>query len=75
MKEVFKEIPFRIEHTLKVLKNAENIMQGENIQKEKELIRIVAILHDIGVVEAQRKYGSQMRETGSSTKDIGKGEI
>ena len=26
MKEVFKEIPFGIEHTLKVLKNAEDII-------------------------------------------------
>lgn len=56
MKEVFKEIPFGIEHTLKVLQNAEDIMEGENIQEEKEVIRIVAILHDIGAVEAQ--YGS-----------------
>lgn len=31
-------------------------MKGENI--EKELITIVAILHDIGAVEAQKKYGS-----------------
>jgi len=58
MKEVFKEIPFGVEHTLKVLQNAEDIMKGENIQEQKELIRIVAILHDIGAVEAQRKYGS-----------------
>lgn len=29
MKEVFKEIPFGIEHTLKVLKNAEDIMKGK----------------------------------------------
>ena len=59
MKEVFREIPFGIDHTLKVLKNAEDIMKGENIgQKEQELISIVAILHDIGAVEAQRKYGS-----------------
>ena len=37
MKEVFKEIPFGIEHTLKVLKNAEDIMKGENIgDQEKE---------------------------------------
>ena len=28
MKEVFKEFPFGIEHTLKVLKNAEDIMKG-----------------------------------------------
>ena len=54
MKEVFKEIPFGIEHTLKVLKNAEDIMNGENIgEEEKEFISIVAILHDIGAIEAQ----------------------
>lgn len=58
MKEVFKEIPFGVEHTLKVLQNAEDIMKGENIENEKELITIVAILHDIGAVEAQKKYGS-----------------
>jgi HD superfamily phosphodiesterase len=58
MKEIFKEIPFGIEHTLKVLQNAEDIMKGENIKEEKELITIVAILHDIGAVEAQKKYGS-----------------
>ncbi|WFA08004.1 HD domain-containing protein [Tissierella sp. Yu-01] len=59
MKEIFKEIPFGIEHTLKVLKNAEDIMEGEIVSsKEKELISIVAVLHDIGAVEAQRKYGS-----------------
>ena len=58
MKDVFKEIPFGIEHTLKVLKNAEDIMKGENIEEEKELITIVAILHDIGAVEAQKQYGS-----------------
>ncbi|ACV63885.1 metal dependent phosphohydrolase [Desulfofarcimen acetoxidans DSM 771] len=59
MKEIFKDIPFGIDHTLKVLKNAEEIMYGENISgKERELISIVAILHDIGAVEAQRKYDS-----------------
>ncbi|MCX7710238.1 MAG: HD domain-containing protein [Clostridia bacterium] len=59
MKEVFKEIPFGVEHTLKVLKNAEDIMKNENIsEEEKEFISIVAILHDIGAVEAQKKYGS-----------------
>ncbi len=59
MKEIFKEIPFGIDHTLKVLKNAEDIMEGENVgHKERELISIVAVFHDIGAVEAQRKYGS-----------------
>ena len=38
MKVVFKEIPFGIDHTLKVLQNAEDIMKGENIgDQEKEL--------------------------------------
>ena len=55
MKEVFKEIPFGIEHTLKVLKNAEDIMNGENIgEEENEFFSITAILHDIGAVEAQK---------------------
>lgn len=59
MKEIFKEIPYGIDHTLKVLTNAEDIMEGEHIPEgERELISIVAILHDIGVIEAQRKYGS-----------------
>ncbi len=59
MKEIFKEIPYGIDHTLKVLGNAEAIMEGEHIpEEERELISIVAILHDIGVMEAQRKYGS-----------------
>lgn len=47
--------PIGIEHTLKVLKNAEDIMNGENIgEEEKEFISIIAILHDIGAVEAQK---------------------
>lgn len=55
MKEVFKEIPFGIEHTLKVLKNAEDIMKEENIgEEEKEFISVIAILHDICAVEAQK---------------------
>lgn len=59
MKEVFKEMPFGIEHTLKVLQNAEDIMECENIGgEEKERISIIAILHDIGAVEAQKKYRS-----------------
>ena len=34
-------------------------MKGENIgEEEKEFISIIAILHDIGAVEAQKKYDS-----------------
>src|SRR5574344_114661 len=76
MKVVFKEIPFGIDHTLKVLQNAEDIMKGENIgDQEKELITIVAILHDIGAGEAQKKYGSidgvyQEKEGPAVTREI-----
>lgn len=59
MKEIFKEIQYGVVHTMKVLKNAEDIMEGENVSgDQRELISIVAILHDIGTIEAQRKYGS-----------------
>ncbi len=59
MKKIFKEVPYGIGHTLKVLNDVECIMDGEGIQdNERELISIVAVLHDIGAIEAQRKYGS-----------------
>jgi urease accessory protein UreE len=59
MKKVFQDVPYGIEHTLRVLENADDIMQGERIREdERELISIAAILHDIGAIEAQRKYGS-----------------
>jgi CRISPR/Cas system-associated endonuclease Cas3-HD len=63
MKNIFKDIPYGIEHTLVVLKDAETIMDGEGVKgTDKDLISIVAILHDIGAVEAQRKYGSMEAE-------------
>lgn len=59
LKIVFRDVPYGVDHTLKVLQLAEEIMDGENISQDKrELISIVAILHDIGALEAQRKYGS-----------------
>ncbi len=59
MKEIFKEVPYGIDHTMKVLKNAVDIIEGEDlIQDQRELISIVAILHDIGAIEAQKKFGS-----------------
>ena len=43
----------------RVSKNYYYIIRGENIgEEEKEFISIIAILHDIGAVEAQKKYGS-----------------
>ncbi|MDO7789200.1 HD domain-containing protein [Desulforamulus aquiferis] len=59
MINVFHDVPYGVDHTLKVLQLAEDIMTGESIDSEKrELITITAILHDIGALEAQRKYGS-----------------
>lgn len=52
-------IPSEIDHALNVLKNAEIIMTGEGIDgRERELISITAILHDIGMINAKEKYGS-----------------
>lgn len=59
MKNIFKDVPYGIDHTFAVLKDAETIMDGEGIDDaDKKLISIAAILHDIGAIEAQRKYGS-----------------
>lgn len=59
MKEVFKEVSYGVDHTLAVLRDAEAIMDGEGIwDADRERIAIIAILHDIGAVEAQHKYGS-----------------
>lgn len=59
MNEIFRDIPYGIEHTMKVLRNAELIMESFKINDElKELISLTAILHDIGAVEAQKKYNS-----------------
>jgi HD superfamily phosphodiesterase len=59
MKNVFQEAPYGIEHTLHVYENARAIMAGENLAPGlHEVTEIATILHDIGVLEAQRKYGS-----------------
>lgn len=59
MKLVFKDVPYGIEHTLRVLQNASEIAAGETAAPEiVEVISLAAILHDIGAVEAQRKYNS-----------------
>ena len=59
MKEIFQESPFWIEHTLRVLDNARAIAEGEGLSEElHELVLLVALLHDIGAVEAAHKYDS-----------------
>ncbi len=56
MKKVFKEDSKRIEHALAVLNSAQQIRLVEG--GDPLIIQAAAILHDIGILEAQRKYGS-----------------
>ena len=59
MKEVFGDDSRRINHALKVLKFSEEIMKFEEVEPElNNVIIITAILHDIGIHEAEKKYNS-----------------
>jgi len=59
MKLVFKEVPYCIEHMLRVLHNTDEIVAGEGISDDAaEIVSLSAILHDIGAIEAQKKHGS-----------------
>ena len=66
MRAVFAEIPYGIEHTMRVLANAEAILigvsgdtaGGDRQAALAEVVTLTAILHDIGAPEALRKYGS-----------------
>jgi len=57
MMNYFKDDLKRIEHARKVLMYAEKILE-ENPQADRNVVVISAILHDIGIKEAERKYGS-----------------
>ncbi len=49
----------RINHFLKVYSFAKMIGEGEHLsQKEQYILEIAAVLHDIGIMESERKYGS-----------------
>ncbi|MDY0166071.1 MAG: HD domain-containing protein [Thermoguttaceae bacterium] len=56
MKAVFGTDVRRIEHAMKVLGFAEDIMAEE--PGRPEVVVAAAILHDIGILEAERKHGS-----------------
>jgi len=56
MKNVFGDDKKRIEHALAVLDYAEQIQNGES--SDPLIVRAAAILHDIGIREAEHKYGS-----------------
>lgn len=49
----------RINHFLKVYSFAKMIGEGEQLsRKEQYILEIAAVLHDIGIRESERKYGS-----------------
>jgi HD superfamily phosphodiesterase len=56
MKNVFGDDRKRIEHALTVLDYAEQIQNVEG--GDPLIVRAAAILHDIGIQDAERKYGS-----------------
>ncbi|UCF43166.1 MAG: HD domain-containing protein [Planctomycetota bacterium] len=56
MKKVFAGDEQRIEHALGVLDYAERIQAAEG--GDAMVVKAAAILHDIGIAQAERKYGS-----------------
>ena len=56
MKDVFGDDQPRIDHALKVLDYAETILRSE--PGSESVVIAAAILHDIGIREAERKHGS-----------------
>ena len=56
MKEVFGDDHKRINHALAVLKYAEQIQSAEG--GDETVVTAAAILHDIGIQQAERKYNS-----------------
>ena len=56
MKNLFADDGGRINHALKVLDHAETILRSE--PGSPLVVRAAAILHDIGIHEAERKHGS-----------------
>ncbi|HXY88794.1 MAG TPA: HD domain-containing protein [Candidatus Acidoferrales bacterium] len=59
MKQLFGDDITRVNHALKVLRFSEEILQGEKIVGEMaETVVLTAVLHDIGIHEAERKYNS-----------------
>ncbi|MGM0366013.1 MAG: HD domain-containing protein [Actinomycetota bacterium] len=56
VEEYFKQYPQHIEHTRKVLEYAKKILKTEH--GDREVVIASALLHDIGLLESKRKYGS-----------------
>lgn len=57
MKEYFGDDERRIRHALRVTEYAESILQYEP-GADRDVVLAAALLHDIGIHEAERKHGS-----------------
>ena len=57
MRAVFAGDPGRVSHALDVLRYSEDILAAQDGACD-QTVRAAAILHDIGIAEAERKYGS-----------------
>jgi hypothetical protein len=59
MKLVFKDVPYGIDHSFRVLNNFESIMDREIISGlAREFILLFVVLHDISAIEIQKIHGS-----------------
>ncbi len=56
MKRVFGDDPKRISHALAVLEHAQELLREE--RADPRVVLAAAVLHDIGIREAERKHGS-----------------
>jgi len=56
MKDVFRDDERRIKYAIQVLEYAEDILSAE--EGNPLVVKAAAILHDIGIPEAERKHGS-----------------
>jgi HD superfamily phosphodiesterase len=56
MKTEFGKDRKRIDHALSVFKHAQEILTGEG--GDSRVVNAAAILHDIGIQQAERKYGT-----------------
>ena len=56
MKAVFGSDQKRVNHALQVLSYAEQILRAEG--GDELIVQAAAILHDIGIIQAERKHGS-----------------
>ncbi|WP_438314303.1 HD domain-containing protein [Candidatus Caldatribacterium sp. SIUC1] len=60
IRDIFAEDPRMVTHTERVLALARHIAWEMAIpEREQRVIELSALLHDVGIVAAQRKYGSR----------------